>query len=181
MNLYIRYFDEEALVHNVEEALHFLSSLDDVEVTEEMTGELEKFMQGSALYPKHIKVRARSFFIAIKTTAKTMEEFKAKGAGQDKAEKVAQKEALAAYSKPQPGWYEAKLTFKRVILMPETQKSQYFDTPFVCKLWANSPQECYDKVVEHLRNRQDIDPRCQFPSIKSQNFEFNYLGEEAPN
>ncbi|MBQ7462253.1 MAG: hypothetical protein IJS63_08375 [Bacteroidaceae bacterium] len=176
MNLYIRYFDDETLVYSVEEALAFLSSLEDVEVTEEMTSELEKFMQSSALYPKHIKVRARSFFIAIKTTAKTMEEFKAKGASLGKEEKAAQKEAIASYSKEQPGWYEAKISFKRVILMPETQKSQYFDTPFVCKVWANSAQECYDKVIEHLRGRQDIDPRSQFPSIKSQNFEFSFLG-----
>ena len=94
MNLYIRYFDDETLVYSVEEALHFLSSLDDVEVTEEMSAELEKFMASSALYPKHIKVRARSFFIVIKTTAQTMEEFKAKGAAsQGKEEKAAQKEA----------------------------------------------------------------------------------------
>lgn len=44
MNLYIRYFDDETLVYSVEEALHFLSSLDDVEVTEDMAAELEKFM-----------------------------------------------------------------------------------------------------------------------------------------
>ena len=177
MNLYIRFFDEETLVYSVEEALAFLSSLDDVEVTEEMATELQKFMNSSAMYPKHIKVHARSFFIAIKTTAKTMEEFKAKGASQGKEEKAAQKEALANYAKPQPGWYAAKLTFKRVILLPETQKSKYVDTPFVCKVWANSTQECYDRVVAHLRGRQDIDPRSQFPSIKSPNFEFNYLGE----
>ena len=177
MNLYIRYFDDETLVHSVEEALHFLSSLDDVEVNEEITTELEKFMSSSAMYPKHIKVRARSFFIAIKTTAATMEEFKAKGAGQAKVEKAAQKEALASYSKPQPGWYEARITFKRVVLLPETQKSKYVDTPFVCKVWSNSAQECYDKVVAHLRGRQDIDPRSQYPSIKSEKFEFDYLGE----
>lgn len=178
MNLYIRYFDDETLVYTVEEALHFLSSLDDVVVTEEMAVELEKFMQSSAMYPKHIKVRARSFFIAIKTTAKTMEEFKAKGAAdQGKEEKAAVKAMLASYGKAQPGWYAARMTFKRVILVEETQKSRYFDTPFVCKVWANSVQECYDKVVDHLRSRRDIDPRSQYPSIKSQNFEFDYLGE----
>ena len=177
MNLYIRYFDDETLVHNTEEALHFLSSLDDVEVTEEMTSELEKFMASSALYPKHIKVRARSFFIAIKTTAKTMEEFKSKGASQGKEEKAAQKEALEQYAMPQPGWYAAKMTFKRVILMPD-QKSHYVDTPFVCKILANSIQDCYDKVLSHLKNRQDIDPRSQYPSIKGTNFEWSYLGPE---
>lgn len=178
MNLYIRYFDEEVLVPGVQEALEFLSSLDDVEVTEEMTSELEKFMASSAMFPKHIKVRARSFFIAIKTTAATMEEFKAKGANQVKTEKAAQKEALAGYAKSQPGWYAAKITFKRVIQNPETQKAAYIDTPFVSKLKAESVQDCYDKVLSHLRSRQDIDPRSQYPSIKSPNFEFDFLGEE---
>jgi len=178
MNLYIRYFDDETLVYSVEEALHFLSSLDDVEVTEEIAAELEKFMASSALYPKHIKVRARSFFIVIKTTAKTMEEFKAKGAAsQGKEEKAAQKEALESYSKLQPGWYAAKMVFKRVLVMPETQKSKYVDTPFICKVWANSIQECYDKVVEHLRSRKDIDSRSQYPGIKNEKFEFEYLGD----
>ena len=177
MNLYIRYFDEETLVYSVEEAMAFLASLDDFEVNDGIQIELEKFLQSSAMYPKHVKVSPRAFFIVIKTTAATMEEFKAKGAGQSKPEKAAMKEALANYGKTQPGWYEAKLTFKRVILIPETQKSQYFDTSFACKVWANSVQECYDRVLDHLRNRQDVDPRSQFPSIKSPNFEFVFLGE----
>ncbi|MBR5393971.1 MAG: hypothetical protein IK144_02680 [Bacteroidaceae bacterium] len=177
MNLYIRYFDEEVLVYSVEEALNFLSSLEDVEVDEEMVSELEKFMSSTAMYPKHIKVHARSFFIVIKTTANTLEEFKAKGAGQIKMEKAAQKEAIAQYSKSQPGWYSASILFKRVITLPETQKCHYVDTPFACKVKAESAQDCYEKVISHLRSRGDIDTRSQFPSIKSANFEWNYLGE----
>lgn len=178
VNLYIRYFDYETLVHSVEEALNFLSSLNDVEVNDEIVTELERFMNSSAMYPKHIKVRARSFFIAIKTTANSMEEFKAKGAGasQIKLEKAAQKEALAQYDQIQPGWYAAKIVFKRVVSLPETQKSHYVDTPFICKVKAESPHDCYDKVLNHLRERQDIDVRSQFPSIKSSNFEWEYLG-----
>ena len=176
MNLYIRYFDDETLVHSVEEGLAFLSSLEDVEVNDSIATELEKFMSSSAMYPKHIKVHARSFFIAIKTTASTMEEFKAKGASQNKVEKTAQKEALAQYSLPQPGWYKVKMTFKRVISLPEVQKCHYVDTVFVVKLKAESIQDSYDKVVDHLRNRQDIDLRSQFPSIKGPNFEFEYMG-----
>ena len=177
MNLYIRYFDEETLVNSVEEALAFLASLDDVEVDSVIRTELEKFMSSSAMYPKHVKVSNRSFFIAIKTTATTMEEFKAKGATQNKTEKTIQKEVLANYSQPQPGWYTAKVMFERVIQNPETQKSKYADTPFVCKLKAESVQDCYDKVIAHLRGRQEIDARSQYPSIKSPNFEFEYLGE----
>ena len=176
MNLYIRYFDDETLVHSVDEALDFLSSLDDVEVNEEMINELEKFMNSSAMYPKHIKVHMRSFFIAIKTTAESLEEFKAKGSGQVKLEKAAQKEALAGYDQFQPGWYAAKIVFKRVVFMPETQKCHYVDTPFICKVKADSAHNCYDKVIDHLRARRDIDPRSQFPSIKSSNFEWDYLG-----
>lgn len=176
MNLYIRYFDEETLVYSVEEALNFLASLDDFETNDAIRLELEKFMASSAMYPKHVKVSQRSFFIAIKTTAATMEEFKAKGAGQNKPEKTAQKEALANYSKPQPGWYAAKIVFKRVLTAPETQKCHYIDTPFVCKVKAESVQDCYDKVIAHLRKRQDVDPRSQYPSIKNANFEYNFLG-----
>lgn len=176
MNLYIRYFDDEALVHSVEEAIHFLSSLDDVEVNEEIANELEKFMSSSAMYPKHIKVRMRSFFIAIKTTANTMEEFKAKGAGQIKMEKSTQKEGVGFYDQVQPGWYAAKVVFKRVVSLPETQKCQYVDTTFICKVKADSAHDCYDRVLEHLRSRQDIDVRSQFPSIKSPNFECDFLG-----
>ena len=176
MNLYLRYFDEEVLVHNAAEGLEFLASLDDVEVTEEMATDLRKFMNSSAMYPKHVKVNGRSFCIAIKTTAASMEEFKAKGAAPVKAEKAAQKEALAQYAKPQPGWYAAKVVFKRVIFLPETQKSTYVDTTFVCKVKAESAQNCYERVLSHLRGRQDIDSRSQYPSIKSQNFEFEYLG-----
>jgi hypothetical protein len=178
MNLYIRFFDDETLVHSVAEGLEFLSNLEDVEVNDEIATELGKFMSSSVMYPKHIKVQGRSFCIVIKTTANTLEEFKAKGAsGLLKEEKAAQKEMVKQYGKPQPGWYEAKIVFKRVILMPETQKAQYVDAPFACKVKAESVQDCYDKMISHLRNRQDIDPRSQFPSIKSPCFEFNYLGE----
>ena len=177
MNLYIRYFDEETLVYSVEEALAFLASLDDFEVNDVIRLELEKFMSSSAMFPKHIKVNQRSFFIVIKTTAATMEEFKAKGAAGNKVEKAAQKEVVANYSTSQPGWYAAKITFKRVIVAPETQKCHYVDTPFVCKVKAESTQDCYEKVIAHLKGRQDIDPRSQYPSIKSANFEWDYLGE----
>ena len=176
MNLYLRYFDEEILVYSVEEALAFLASLGDFEVSDYVRLELEKFMSSTAMYPKHIKVNQRSFFIAIKTTAATMEEFKAKGASSSKGEKPAQKEPPVNYSQSQPGWYAAKMTFRRVLVAADTQKCHYVDTPFVCKLKAESVQDCYDKVVAHLKSRQDIDPRSQYPGIKNANFEYEFLG-----
>lgn len=180
MNLYIRYFDEETLVYSVDEALDFLASLGDINVDENLATDLNKFFNGSAMYPKHFKVHARSFFIAIKTTAATMEEFKAKGAGQDRnPEKHAEKAALAEYGKFQPGWYRVKVVFKRVVSLPDVQKFQYVDTVFEAKLKATSVQDSYDRVLAHLRSREDVDPRCQFPSIKNVNFEYTFLGTTA--
>jgi len=34
--------------------------------------------------------------------------------------------------------------------------------------------DCYNRIVEHLRER--VDPRSQFPSAKGKNFKFKYLG-----
>ena len=79
----------------------------------------------------------------------------------------------------QIGWYDAALTFKRVIQIPETNKFQYKDTRFRAKLKASSPLDCYNRIVNHLRNRQDVDPRSQFPSAKSTNFEYKFLDEES--
>ncbi len=36
MNLYLRYFNNEALVYNVEEALDFLASIPDIQLTPEL-------------------------------------------------------------------------------------------------------------------------------------------------
>ena len=52
----------------------------------------------------------------------------------------------------------------------------YVDTPFRVKLKAVSAADAYARIVEHLQNRQDIDPRSQFPSIKGRNFTYTFLG-----
>ena len=84
-------------------------------------------------------------------------------------------------NEPHYGWYEASLTFKRVVLIPETSKFQYKDTLFRVRLKAQSAMDCYNRIVEHLRNRQDVDSRSQFPSSKSSNFYYTYLGETLDN
>ena len=72
------------------------------------------------------------------------------------------------------GWYEGILDFKRVVLIPSTGKHEYRDTHFVARCKANSGQDCYNRIVEHLRER--VDHRSQFPSAKGKNFRFKYLG-----
>jgi len=73
-----------------------------------------------------------------------------------------------------PGWYEGVLDFKRVVLVPATGKHEYRDTHFVARCKAMSGQDCYNRIVEHLRAR--VDSRSQFPSAKGKNFRYKYLG-----
>ncbi len=86
------------------------------------------------------------------------------------------KRLLELLNEPQEGWYEASLTFKRVVLKRDTSKFQYRDTPFKVRLKAKSAMDCYNRIVEHLRNRQDVDQRSQFPSARSNNFEYRFIG-----
>lgn len=59
MNLYLRYFDNEALVHNAEEALDFLSSLPDIEMDEELAEDIRSYVASDVYFPKRYKVRPR--------------------------------------------------------------------------------------------------------------------------
>ncbi len=72
------------------------------------------------------------------------------------------------------GWYEGSLDFKRVVMVPSTGKHEYRDTHFVARCKALSGIDCYNRIVEHLRDR--VDSRSQFPSAKGKNFRFKYLG-----
>ena len=42
------------------------------------------------------------------------------------------------------------------------------------RLKGYSGIDCYNRIVEHLRER--VDERSQFPSAKGKNFHFTYLG-----
>ena len=72
------------------------------------------------------------------------------------------------------GWYEGSLDFKRVVMIPGTCKHEYRDTHFVAACKANSGLDCYNRIVEYLKER--VDNRSQFPSSKGKNFKFTYLG-----
>lgn len=189
MNLYIRYFNEETLVYSVEEAIEFISSIPDIHVDSEMIADLRQFAEGPTSYPKRYKIRPRVYFIVIKTLANTMDEFKANNKKTDLIckdeiadELLNRKEYKAAIlSVENQGWYEGAIVFKRVIPIPGTGKFQYKDTRFVALVKAQSGQECYDRIIEHLRNRQDVDLRSQFPSARGRNFSYTFLGEKRPS
>lgn len=181
MNIYVRYFDKEILVSSVDEVLDFLRSLPDIEVDDYLVKDLKGFVEGNNTYPKRYKVRGRNYFIVIKTSAKSMEEFKNNG---NSARAAVGSERTTPNQRPEenisdnelPGWYMGSLLFKRVIPIAQTQKFQYVDTLFVAKVKAYSKIDCYNKIVNHLRTRSDVDVRSQFPSCKGRNFECKYEG-----
>ena len=184
MNLYIRYFEHDTLATNMTEVVEFLKTISDLKLTDEAVNRVKLYSTSTNQYPYRLKVGFTNYVLFLKTEARTLEEFKEmerirneqKAAGTYVPEK--KKTIIEMLSVEQPGWYEASLTFKRVVQVPETSKFQYRDTRFRVRLKANSPLDCYDRIINHLRDRQDIDPRSQFPSAKSSNFEYEYLGEK---
>ena len=177
MNLYLRYFDQETLVTNVDDAIDFLRSIPDVGMNDELEADIRDYVASDVNFPKRYKVRPRIYFIVIKTTAATMQDFKDKKAvrtagtteGHDNVNSVVLK-----LNQEQPGWYEGTLDFKRVVMVPATGKFEYRDTHFVADVKAISALDCYNRIVDHLRQR--VDSRSQFPSAKGKNFTFQYLG-----
>ena len=185
MNLFIRYFDHEALATNIDEALEFLSTIEEVKIDNNIASRIQAFMDSSNLYPYRLKVSYSNYILFLKTEAATIEEFKEMEQirKQQKAEGILptmaerKKTVLDILNEENPGWYEATILFKRVVLVPETNKFQYKDTRFTARLKAASPMDCYNRLIEHLQSREEIDQRSQFPSAKSSNFEYKYLCE----
>lgn len=181
MNLYLRYFDYETLCHNVEEALDFLSSIPEIDVDATLEADVRSYVASDIVYPKRYKIRPRIYFIIIKTTAATMEDFKQKKAvNSQRNEKTAfQRQngtaALQGLNDMREGWYDGQLDFKRVVMIPQTGKFEYKDTHVEYQCKAVSGIDCYNRIVDYLQTR--VDQRSQFPSAKGKSFKFAYLGK----
>ena len=176
MNLYIRYFDQEVLVKDADEAIAFLADIDEIGMNPMLERDVREYVESNVMYPKRYKIRPRVYFIIIKTEAETMDDFKEKKAVRP-ASTIVKPEppALVRLNEERFGWYEGSLDFKRVSIVPGTGKFQYRDTHFVACCKAVSGMDCYNRIVDHLSQR--VDPRSQFPSAKGKNFKFTYLGE----
>lgn len=179
MNLYLRYFDKETLVHNVDDAITFLSSIDEIGMNPVLESDIRDYVAGDIFYPKRYKIRPRVYFIIIKTEAATMLDFKQKKALRSSTPTTDGPQdtvspTIVRLNEEKAGWYEGTLDFKRVVLVPVTGKHEYRDTRFVAACKAMSGQDCYGRIVAHLRSR--VDSRSQFPSAKGKNFKFKYLG-----
>ena len=180
MNIYVRYFDQEALASSYEELMEFLTSIPEIPVTPELMDSVRAYMDSPLPYPKRYKVRPRVYFILIKTTAQTMQEFKTYKSQDLNIDDEAEVETITNADEDKletSNWYEAKLTFKRVIVLPETEKCQYVDTDFAAYIKASSESECYTKIKDYLTNHPDVDARSQIPSAKSNYFVCKQVGE----
>ena len=176
MNLYLRYFDKEILVDNVDDAISFLYGIGEIEMNPVLENDIRNYVDSDVYYPKRYKVRPRVYFIIIKTEAATMQDFKEKRAlhsGPTNTDRTVSP-MIAQLNEENYGWYEGVLDFKRVLQIPTTGKFQYKDTHFVARCKAHSGQDCYNRIVEYLRER--VDARSQFPSVKGKNYRFCFLG-----
>jgi len=176
MNLYIRYFDQEILVTNADDAIAFLAGIDEIGMNPMLERDIRDYAENDVLFPKRYKLRPRVYFIIIKTEAQSMEDFKEKKALRPQTSLAKQSApAVVKLNEEHFGWYEGSIDFKRVLLVPGTGKFQYRDTHFVACCKAYSGIDCYGRIVDHLS--QLVDPRSQFPSAKGKNFKFRFLGE----
>ena len=175
MNLYLRYFDREILVTNVDDAIAFLAEIEEIGMNAALEHDIRDYVASDVLYPKRYKVRPRVYFIIIKTDAATMQDFKDKKGTHPVANTPKLAPAIVRLNEERYGWYEGTIDFKRVQMVPGTGKFQYRDTRFVACCKAESGLECYNRIVDHLLGR--VDPRSQFPSAKGKNFKFRYLGD----
>ena len=185
MNLYVRYFDHEYLAKSVEDAIDFLRSIEEIKLESNAASRITTFLSSSNIYPFRLKVSYSNYVLFLKTEAETLEQFKEEEAlrKEQKMERVVtmaerKKNILDALNEENIGWWEAGLTFKRVLIIPETGKCKYVDTPFRVRLRACSAMDAYNRIIEHLKSRPEIDPRSQFPSAKSDKFEYQFIGEE---
>lgn len=201
MNLYIRYFDSETLVNNVDDAIRFLSGIEEIGINDKIAQDVKDYFESENRFPKRYKVRPKIYFIMIKTDANTMQEFKdyrsnsvSKANSGEAVPQPTSTPAPAVAETPRPmsyrdrvnsnimntlqterfGWYEGTFDFKRVVFVPSTGKSEYRDTHFVVQCKAMSGIDCYNRIVDYLRTC--VDSRSQFPSAKGKNFSFVYLG-----
>ena len=110
MNLYLRYFDREILVSNVDDAIAFLADIDEIGMNPMLEQDIRDYVASDVFYPKRYKIRQRVYFIIIKTEAATMLDFKQKKAlrpaGQQQERRDSIQPAVGRLNEERQGWYE---------------------------------------------------------------------------
>lgn len=178
MNYYARYFDSEGVFDTPQSLVEFISSIPQIMMTEELSDAILKFCFDKTSFPRHFRLPNKNTFIVIKTTAASLEEFKTRGAngGNTPAESKESKPSVA--DEIHPGLYDVSMTFRRAIVNPETRKCSFVEETFEVEMLAQSQRQCFEVVIEYLKNHPDVDPRSQYPSIRSSsNFRATLLSE----
>lgn len=183
MNLYVRYYDGEAVVSSIDELIYSLKQFGVPESVfdDDFMDEVYEFTHSKAVHPKRFRVSPRQYFILIKTNVNSLAEFKANAKRNAAGVPTPKNDRLAILNEICPGWYDGQITFKRVVFSSLLNKFQYKDTTFRARVKAQSAIDCYNRIVLYLRNRQDVDPRSQFPSAKGRNYSYTFLGDNIPN
>jgi hypothetical protein len=153
-----------------------LKGIEEIAMNPVLEADIRDYVASDVFFPKRYKIRPRVYFIIIKTEAVSMMDFKEKRAVRQVSgdKNHSGTPAMMHLNEEREGWYEGTMDFKRVQLVPGTSKFQYRDTHFVAIVKAISGLDCYNRIVEHLRQR--VDERSQFPSSKGKNFKFRYMG-----
>lgn len=178
MNYYARYFDSEGVLPSPQDLVDFIGSIPQITMTEELSDAILKFCSDKTSFPRHFRLPNKNTFIVIKTNAATLDEFKTRGAngGAMPVEENNVPKQTAA-DEIRPGKYDVKMTFRRAVVNPETRKCFFVEETFGVEMLAQSQRQCFDVVIDYLKNHPDVDSRSQYPSIRSSNFQATLVGE----
>ncbi len=174
MNYYARYFDSESVLNTPNELVNFIASIPQITMTDELSAAILKFCEDKTSFPRHFRLPNKHTFIVIKTNASSLDEFKTVGANGGVQNTEAKNSAM---DELRPGKYRVSMTFRRAVVTPESRKCLFVDELFEVEMLAQSQRQCYEVVLEHLKNHPDLDARSQFPSIRSDNFTATLLSE----
>lgn len=177
MNYYARYFDSEGVFNTPQALVNFIASIPQIMMTDELAAAMLKFCEDKTSFPRHFRLPNKHTFIVIKTNASSLDEFKTVGANGGVVPSAAKEAKGTAVDELRPGKYHVSITFRRAVVNPETRKCVFVDETFEAEMLAQSQRQCYDVVVEHLKNHPELDARSQFPSVRSANFTATLLGE----
>lgn len=177
MNYYARYFDSEGVFPTPEDLVDFISSIPQILMTDELSDAIHKFCTDKTSFPRHFRLPNKNTFIVIKTNASTLDEFKTRGANGGIVPEEPKEVKHTAADEIRPGMYSVCINFRRAIVNPETRKCSFVDEIFEAEMLAQSQRQCFDVVVDYLKNHPDVDIRSQYPSIRSSNFKAVLISE----
>ena len=177
MYYYARYFDSEGVFETPQMLVEFIAGIPQITMTEELSDAVLKFCTDKTSFPRHFRLPNKNTFIVIKTTATSLEEFKTRGANGGNTTTEPKEAKTTAADEIHPGLYDVSMVFRRAIVNPETRKCSFVEETFEAEMLAQSQRQCFEVVIEHLKNHPDVDSRSQYPSIRSSNFKAELISE----